>query len=436
MSRKKGIFIAAGLVMLIALFGCPAPGGGTTRPIELISVSGSGTQGNGDSSRPSISSDGRYVAFESAASNLVANDTNGVVDIFVYDRQNATLERVSVSNSGTEGDGASHNPSISADGRYVAFYSSATNLVATDTNGKDDIFVYGRQSHTIERVSVYSAGVQANDTSRDPTISADGRYVAFASAATNLVANDTNGFVDVFVRDRQAPTTERVSLGSSGNEANGDSTLPSISGDGRYVAFVSTATNLVANDMNGFADIFVRDRQASGDTTRVSVDSDGTQADGDSDTPFISADGRYVAFASAATNLVGSDSNAAADIFVRDRQAATTDRVSVSGSGAQSNGSSYEPSVSGDGRYVVFESDATNLVSGDNNGARDIFEHDRQTGGTSRISLTSGGVEGNGDSSFAMVNGNGQYVVFSSSSSNLVSVDTNGFTDIFVAPVR
>jgi Tol biopolymer transport system component len=342
---------------------------------ELVSVSSAGVQGNSSSyGTPSISADGRYVAFYSPASNLVSGDTNGSVDIFVRDRQTGTTELVSVSSSGVQGNGSSYSPSISADGRYVAFYSLASNLVTADTNLYEDVFVRDRQAGTTERVSVSSAGAQGNSSSYTPSISADGRYVAFRSYATNLVSGNVNGYSDIFVRDRQTGTTTRVSVANAGYEGNNDSSSPSISADGRYVAFASLASNLVsgAGDTNGVEDIFVRDRQ-TGTTERVSVSSAGTQGNGASSSPSISADGRYVAFYSLASNLVSGDTNGTFDIFVRDRQTGTTELVSVSSSGVQGNSASSSPSISADGRYVAFYSPASNLVSGDTNGSADIF---------------------------------------------------------------
>jgi Tol biopolymer transport system component len=246
----------------------------------------------------------------------------------------AKVERVSVSTAGTQGDGASTYCAVSGDGRFVAFLSAADNLVAGDTNGHVDVFVRDRQLGTTERVSVSTAGAQADADCLGPAISADGRFVVFSSAATTLVPADTNGKLDVFVHDRQTGITERVSVSSAGVQGDNNSAFPSISGDGRFVAFWSAATNLVSGDTNAHSDVFVHDRQ-TGVTERVSVSSAGVQADGDSlVSPAISADGRFVAFYSSATNLVPGDTNAQADVFVGDRQLGTTERVSVSSAGA------------------------------------------------------------------------------------------------------
>jgi len=409
---------------------------GFAQVTQRVSVSSSGVEGNGTCRRiTSISAGGRFVAFASAATNMVAGDSNGVLDVFVRDRTTGVTERVSVGSGGAQANGASQDPSISGDGRYVAFQSSASNLVASDTNGRADIFVRDRVLLTTERVSIDSSGAEGNLDSFLPAISTTGRYVAFGSSASNLVVGDTNGFQDVFVRDRQSATTERVSIDSAAVEGNSTSSDPYISADGRFVAFVSSATNLVAGDTNTFLDVFVHDR--SGDTTeRVSVDSSGVEGNADSsalDRPTISADGRYVAFASQATNLVASDTNSSVDVFLHDRQSDTTERVNLDSGGLEGDDYGAYPSISADGRLVAFASPATNLVPGDTNGSVDIFVRDRQTATTERASVNWAGVEGNALSSpFPAISGNGRYVVFHSFATNLVPADTNGTTDIFV----
>ena len=385
-------------------------GGVTTR----VSVSSAGDQGDGISDLNAVSSDGRYIAFRSQATNLVLGDTNGAHDVFMRDSQTSVTERVSVDSSGNEGDDASRvDPgAISADGRYVAFTSWASNLVLGDANGFSDIFVRDRQTGTTERVTTGSSGSYFASISADgryvvfvssynvfvydrqtgaktnigtitngqrPAMSADGRYIGFASGASNLVPDDTNGKTDLFVRDRGTWAVERVSVDSSGGQSNDYSGDPAISADGRYLSFMSAASNLVSGDTNGVADIFVRDRQ-TGTTERVSVDSSGNQGLGDSKWwNAISADGRYVAFYSEANNLVPGDTNFTGDTFLRDRQAATTQRVSVDSAGNQTHiqGSSNYLTMSADGRFVAFQSYAMNLVPGDTNGQQDVFVRDR-----------------------------------------------------------
>jgi len=291
--------------------------------------------------------------------------------------------RVSVDSSGVQGNSYSsylNLPSISASGRWVAFESGASNLVSGDTNGYWDIFVRDTQANTTTRISVDSSGVQGNEPSLSPSISADGRYVAFVSVASNLVSGDTNGMIDVFVRDTQTNSTTRVSLDSNGVEGNADSydnshNVLSISADGRYIAFMSDASNLVSGDTNGKSDVFLLDTQTNS-TTRVSVDSSGVQGNSPSAFPSISADGRYVAFVSNASNLVNGDTNVKTDVFVRDTQTNSTTRVSLNSSGVQGNSDSEYPTISADGHYVAFMSEASNLVSGDTNGSSDVFVHE------------------------------------------------------------
>ena len=397
---------------------------------ERVSVSTSEEQANALSRFPAISADGRCVAFESAASNLVADDANSVYDVFVRNRLAGTTERVSVSSAEVEGNGASYWPSISADGRYVAFHSSASNLVGDDTNSVYDVFVRDRLAGTTERVSVSSAGGEGNLDSAYLSISADGRYVAFWSAAGNLVENDANGYADIFVHDRDSGSTIRVSISSAGVEANAQSAAPAISADGLYVAFESSATNLVGSDTNGMWDVFVHDRVA-GTTERISISSAEIEGNYGSGWASVSADGRYVAFWSVASNLVPGDTNATSDVFVRDRDAGTVERVSVSSAEAQGNAGSGRSSINADGSYVAFSSDASDLVVGDGNGRSDIFVRDRQHGETERVSLTYAGAQANGHSYYPSMSADGTYVAFGSDATNLVAGDTNAAGDIF-----
>jgi Tol biopolymer transport system component len=395
------------------------------------SVDSSGIEGNGVSAGNSISADGLHVAFASSATNLVAGDTNAVDDIFVRDLQTGTTTRVSVANSGAQADNGSFSPSISGDGRYIVFSSAATNLVMGDTNLQTDIFVHDRVAGTTKRVSLGAGGAQANNSSGFPHVTPDGRYVLFFSLASNLVAGDTNAQEDTFVRDLQFNITTRASLDSAGAQGNNDSFSGAITPDGRYVAFESYASNLVAGDTNGVQDVFLRDLQLL-TTTRVSVDSAGTQGNNVSVNASISADGRFVAFHSTSTNLVPSDTNGVKDAFVRDRQTGTTTRVSVSSAGVQGDGVSSEPQLSADGRFVAFYSAATNLVAGDTNALSDVFLHDRLNNTTQRVSVTTGGAEGNSSSLGSQLTPDGRFVNFFSSATNLVAGDTNGVLDVFV----
>lgn len=412
--------------MTLAPLGLLSPGG-----IERVSVASDGTQGNASSTTHSISADGRYVAFQSQASNLVPHDTNDTWDVFVFDRDTNRIQRVSVASDGTQGDSLSRRPSISADGRYVAFRSAATNLVEGDTNGREDVFVHDRATGTTERVSVSSGGEQANDHSIEPSISATGRYVAFMSYASNLVDDDTNGVEDVFVHDRETGQTMRVSVASDGTQASAPSGRPSISPDGLFVAFDSIAYDLVPNDVNSAQDVFVHDLLA-GTTELVSLSSDGVRGNAFSVWPSIGQDGRYVAFYSNATNLVPGDTNGLVDVFVRDRATGTTERVSVSSSGAQADGTSQAPTISPDGRFVVFESRATNLVPGDTNLQPDVFVFDHEARQVERVSVASDGAQVHATSWDGRISADGRFVAFQSLASTLVPGDTNDTFDVFV----
>ena len=394
-------------------------------------MSSTGRQANFVSEQDAVSRHGRYVAFVSGASNLVAGDTNGVADVFVRDRLAAVTRRVSVGLAGRQADDTSHGPAISADGRFVAFMSFASNLVAGDTNRFQDVFVRDQLAGVTRRVSVGPGGRQANSSSQRPVrISADGRFVAFTSSASNLVRGDTNGVADVFVRDLLAGVTRRVSVGPGGRQADGGSGGAAISADGRFVAFGSAASNLVRGDTNGFQDVLVRDLLA-GVTRRVSVGLAGRQADGSSFAEAVSADGRFVAFTSFASNLVRGDTNGVADVFVRDLLAGVTRRVSVGPGGRQADDGSGGAAISADGRFVAFGSDASNLVRGDTNGFQDVFVRDLLAGVTRRVSVGSGG-QGNSFSSTAAISPDGRSVAFTSFASNLVAGDTNGVSDVFV----
>lgn len=396
-----------------------------------VSMSSDGAEGDRAGEEPAISADGRYVAFYSKVTNLVPGDANQDGDVFLHDRQTGKTIRISVASDGTEAKGQSRGPSISADGRYIAFSSNAPNLVPGDTNGKTDVFVRDLQTGKTTRVSVSSDGEQCDLASKNPVISADGRYVAFYSKGGNLVAGDINQEGDVFVHDRQTGKTTRVSLASDGTQGNVQSRSPSISADGRYVAFQSYAKNLVPGDTNGRADVFVHDRE-TGKTVRVSVASDGAEGNEGSLAPTISADGRYVVFQSYTSNLVPGDTNGHCDVFMHDLKTGKTIRVSVASDGTQGNGESRQVVISADNRYVGFQSRASNLVPGDTNGLKDVFVHDLKTGETVRVSLASDGTQGNGDSSQTALSADGRFIAFRSAAGNLVPGDTNGKSDIFV----
>lgn len=397
-----------------------------------------------------MSDDSRYIVF-STTQNLVASDPYNQSDIYIRDRQINSTELVSISNNSTitSPRGWSFWPSISANGRYVAFFSNSRDLL-TATHPSPPlgypyhIYVRDLITGTIEIVSVSSSGTLASpdysfEIPSGPlqpllSISKDGRYIIFSTNATNLVANDTNNSSDIFLHDRQTKNTELVSIINGSAQPGGGSILGfnnAASSDGRYIVFTSSANTLVTGDNNISDDIFVRDRLSSS-TQRISIASSGTESNAMSRYPAISHDGRFIVFESLASNLVIGDSNGVMDIFVHDRQTRTTERVSIASDGSEANQWSYRPDISGDGRYVMFTSDASNLVTGDSNNTSDIFVHDRQTGVTERVNVANDGSQGNGWSISHQLSSDSRFVAFSSSADNLVPNDFSNFIDFFI----
>jgi len=446
MKNRVRTLLIAGIAVLTLL-----PGTASAAPYtERISVTSNELEATGgDSLDAAISTNGRFVAFSSAATNLVAGDTNAKIDIFVRDRLNGTTERVSIDSGEAQVTGGdSLNPSINEDGRFVAFSSMATNLVTGDTNAGSDVFVRDRMLGTTERVSVDSSETQAGagDGFEQSALSEDGRFVAFHSYADGLTPTDNAGNQDIFVRDRTLGTTEQVNLTSAGDPApNGFHSHPAISADGNLVVFFSASTGLVPEDTSFVSDIYVRNRGA-GTTERVSVNSNEEEAiytcamppcqlAQSYGPPAISGDGRYVAFSSDGDNLAPSDTNPDADLFLRDLQLGTTERVNLNDAEEQTlGGGGSEPSISTDGRFVAFETPAYNLVPllGDNNGASDIFVRDRLLGTVERVSVTTAGAQVALGSHAPSISGDGGIVVFDSDAVNLVGDDTNGNFDVFV----
>jgi Tol biopolymer transport system component len=407
--RSNGLSCAS-VLFASALAASPLGAQGT----RIVSVSTSGHIANGDSYATGISADGRYVAFWSYAGNLTPGYFHTWGDAYIHDCLTGLTQRLSIDSDGHPANHGSDvgNFCLSADGRFITFESDATNLVPGDTNGSADAFVHDRLTGRTTRVSVDSGGAQANGDSLVPSISADGRIIAFLSDATNLVANDNNYKRDVFVHDRISGATTRVSVASDGSEADGDSYEAYLSGDGRFVVFTSYARNLIPGDNNGTGDVFVHDR-ATGETTRVSVSSDGVEGNGASGAPSISADGRYVAFCSDANNLVPGDTNNQFDVFVHDRLMGRTTRVSVDSRGQEANGPSFHSSISADGRFVAFDSYATSLAPGGDT-SDNVYVHDRLTGETTLLSVDTDGVPLVGESAQPFLSSDGRYVAFQS----------------------
>ena len=423
------VLMAAAFAVFVAASQAATPT--TTR----ITVSTGGVQQNRDAGGSDISGNGNLVVFSAQAANLVANDSNGKSDIFLRDVSAGTTHRVSISSSGAQSNGPSYDPSISADGRYIAFQAAAPNLVANDSNQTWDIYVRDTVAHTLRRVSTTAGGGQANGGSLSPQISRDGRFVVFHSFATNLIANDHNVVADVYRKNLQTGAIQRASVSSTGVAGDRDSVFPQISPDGRYVAFESEATDLVSNDL-GFEQhqVYVRDMQA-GTTTLVSQSSAGATGNDRSTLtgyPFT-ADGRSIVFTSRAFNLVASDPNDGnSDVFVRDTQLGTTRQVDFGTSGAEPVFGADTASISSDGRYVLFSSSDDHLVANDaNQRFSDVFIRDRSLKTTTLVSRSTTGVQGNGDSFGGVFSADGRFFLFASRATNLVSGDSNGHVDVF-----
>jgi hypothetical protein len=498
MDTSPRALVTTGAVFLTVAFAVPALAVPTT---ERVSVATDGAQADGGMSLfwlSALSRNGRFVAFESDATNLVLGDSGSHEDVFVRDRdtdRDGVLDeadalrtvRVSVSTGGAEGNGFTWGATMSADGRSVGFVSLSSNLVSGDGNNTFDVFVRDRDtdrdgvfdeggSVRTRLASASSAGAEGNRESGVPVMSGNGRFLAFGSTAANLVGNDRNRVWDAFVRDRDvdrdgildeasAVKTRRVSLSTKGAEGNRDSEPAGVSANGRFVVIHSFASNLVSGDTNGTWDVFVRDRNTDRDglfdeagavkTVRISMSSSGVQGNGASLRSAISDNGRFVAFQSSATNLVAGDTNGSDDIFVRDRDvdrdgifdergAVRTRRVSLPAGGGEADWWSGNPSISGSGRFVGFASAASNLVADDTNGATDGFVRDRDTDldgifdepgavATIRVSVSPIGTQASGYSTQVGLSGDGRWAAFSSGANDVVEPDLNPWnTDVFV----
>ena len=431
------------LSLASAAFAVPAARYQPPGSVHLVSTAFDGGAPNGTTIRPSLSADGRFVAFFSWASNLVPGDTNAAEfegsDVFVRDRVEGTIERVSVTSSGAQVSGNSYVSSnaISADGRYVAFESSSANLVPGDTNATSDIFVHDRVTKETVRVSVGPQRAQSNGLSWLPSISADGSAVVFWSRASNLAQGEIDTDDDLFVHDLRTGKTEWISHGPDRTAATPHwsffpECLSALSADASRVVFCSESAKLVAGDTNEAIDVFVHDR-GTDQTQRVSINNRGIQGNTRSGQPAISDDGNVVAFFSGASNLILGDRNSTYDVFVRDLVAGTTERVSVSSAGAEGDYPSYDPSLSADGRYVGFDSPSNTFVPGVAASEDFVFVHDRLTRQTELVSVRADGTLPNGWAMRTELTPDGRYVGFDSSASNLVPPGLAAEVNVLVA---
>jgi Tol biopolymer transport system component len=434
--RRVSVLLALAAIGSLFLYGIGTSRAAVGRVIELVSVSIFGTSGNAASSGVDVNVNANFVVFWSDATNLIPMDRSGFRDVFERNRLPHTTQRVSINSAGEPANAPSHAqggaPSVSDSGLDVAFYSAATNLVANDTNGQTDVFLI-QFLPTISNttlVSVSSSGEQGNGPSLYPSISGDGRFVAFQSAATNLVPNDTNGMTDVFVRDVLNGTTERVCDTTQGN---GFAINPAISADGTMVAFASSSTNLVPHDTNHRIDIFVCDR-GTGTIDIVSINDQSELGNGDSILPAINEHGSVVAFKSSANNLVPNDLNNVVDVFARDRINMHTERISESFTGRDANDGSFPPSVDYSGRFVAFGSAATNLVPNDFNGVPSVFVRDRMQDLTLLVDVNERGEQANGGTPDIppSISGDAKQIGFVSIASNLTPNDRNENLDVFI----
>ncbi len=413
----------------------------SVRPDGQVSVTGGG---NG----ASMSDDGRFVAFWGYGSDLAPGDGNNTPDVFVRDRKSGTTELISVrADGGGSADRFSYGPSISATGRFVAFASEATNLVdpPLDPPGGNpfiQVYLRDRKAGTTRLVSVDAAGADpANGYCGSPSVSADGRYVVFPSSGTNLVAEDTNSSYDIFVRDMKLGVTRLVSVrASGGGPANAAAVRSVISANGRYVAFESSATDLTADAVTS-TQVYVRDLRKRL-TRLVSVRSGGGGGgNGESSTPHLTADGRFVAFESRATDLVGGslpDTNDADDAFVRDLRRRVTVLATPNAAGtATADRYSEEACVSGSGRWVVFYSYATDLVATPHDGNEHVYLRDIQRRRTTLLTVNAAGTgPADGGSYRPRITPSGRWAAWDSSAPDLVEGDTNRQDDVFVRRLR
>ncbi len=384
---------------------------------------------------PAISDDGRFVVYSSTVKNIVdgPQTDNYSPQLLLRDRLQCTTTRISQKPDGTPGNNPSGYPAISGDGEIIAFESRATNLVTApgQSTAVSQIIVYVRATGAFELISKSAAGVAGNGSSAAVTLSSDGRYVCFQSDASNLVRGDNNQLTDIFVFDRQTQTMVRISNGMAGEEPNSANRRPSISEDGRFVAFDSSATNLTTTPTNNFNQAYLYDRDADADGVfdepgetslqLVSMSTSGQVANNHVFWPFVSPNGDRVAFNTNANNLVTGDTNGANDIFIRHIATNTTTRESVGPGGAQAPNSSWFPMhFSADGRYMTFHSASQGLVSETHNGFTHIFRRDLQLGVNVIVSRTDEGVLADQSNEYADVSADGSFVAFGSAGYNMV----------------
>ncbi len=432
---------AAALPLVFILLAAPA-GTASVSIISRVSTTSAGGEVTAASTSPAVSADGRYVAFQSDSDDLAGIDSNGSTDVFVKDTQSGQVRLVSETAAHAAGNGASSDPAISADGRYIAFTSRSTNFDAQDTDSTESIYRKDMVTGEIVLVSVDSGGASMPSLANNPDISADGRYVVFQTSyfASGPGEIDNSDDFDIYRRDIQAGQTLLISVTTDGSQsANNDCVSPGISADGSKVVFQTGSTNLSPSDADGLVDIYMRSLPRPPDTPGTTILSTSrllTKGNGHSFGPVLSDDGRYLIFSSLATNLLpgAPATDTDYDVFLKDLGDGSVELVSSDSDGIKGNADSIGSSISADGRYVAFFSDATNLVGADTNGKNDVFVKDAGTGAVSRESVDTGGRQGNGDARYPSISADGRYVAFHALADNLVPGDGNGQYDSFVVP--
>ncbi|HEY7280470.1 MAG TPA: hypothetical protein VID47_02650 [Actinomycetota bacterium] len=423
---QRALVAASAATTTLFLLGVPGAGAATATT-SRVTQHGS-TEANGNAALPSVSATGQFVAYESGQTNLVGGAGSSGDAVFWWNRKTGTTKLVSHGMGGQPPDGQSFGATISADGRYVAFESEADNLVPGDGNGVSDAFRWDSHTGTITVASVNTAGDLSDGDSGDVSMSPNGRYVAFSSGATNLGPGDHNAYDDVYVRDMTAHTTTRASVPIAGHKLDGDS-IETCMSNADIVGFGSRSHFLVSHSQPDANEVYVRNIPAH-TTKEVSVNASGAPGTMNAFQCDISANGRYVAFDSYSGNLSSKDGDAS-DVFLRDVTAGKTYLASIGHDGSPADDDSTIPSVSDDGRFVAFQSEADNLIPGDGNHQGDAFRYDRTAHTTKRLSVSTGGQAGDDASSYVEMSGDGSWTVFTSSADNLVPHDTAGHVDVF-----
>jgi TolB protein len=445
MSKHKYRFIHTGLIGLILLISPVAHSlftpAAEVRNMELISVGTGGVQADESSFFVTTSADGRYATFISFARNLAPDHPGNEnwLDVFVRDRQSDETIKVTFAHGGGLSDESSYDPHITADGRYVSYFSYAENLVPNDNNGHEwlregiDVFVYDMQNETTKRVTLTSTGEEIKGNSIGFLIP-DGRYALFYTSGQVFSTKPNKGQTAVYLRDWHSGDVERISKAMDGGYPNESANAAVSNYDGRYIVYVSEASNLVAEETNKVANLYLYDR-ITGETRLITKAFDGNPSNNHSGHAQMSDDGRYTLFLSHATNLVSWDSNGSTDIFIYDRVTDKIRRVSVADDGAQANGLSKDPSICANSRFVSFTTEATNLVSGDTNGERDVILHDLVTGRKTVATINESGEWGNSKAHRSYLTPDCRAITFASDATNLVPVDTNSRRDIFMGQI-